>query len=176
MNNNVSPNTKSKKSKRKFNLIDFFIVIIILTLIAAVIYALSPLLSDIKKSWNTNEITLQYTVEFKNVDTQLKEKIESGDSVTNAVTKNAMGYVSEIEITKSEKLYYHEDTEGNITGVMVENEDGGQYDITVTIVSSSANFETDVGYSVNGTRIAIGEQLSLRFPDFSATGYCTSID
>ncbi len=178
--NNISPASNNgaanNKKKRKFNIIDFFILVLIVALIASLVYALSPW-SQLKKLWSTDEISFQYSVEFKNVDEQFIQLIENGDLVINSITKKEMGTVIDVDRSqKSYKLHYKEntDSEGKITieGTPVELEN--QYDITVYI-KSSAIYEQGKGYTVNGDRIAIGEELSLRFPQFERSGYCVSI-
>ena len=44
MNNNVSPNNKvvAKKGKKKFNIIDFFVLVLVVAIIAALVYSFSP--------------------------------------------------------------------------------------------------------------------------------------
>ncbi len=174
--NNVSPTTTgtviNKKKKRKFNVIDFFILLLIIVIIGAVIYAFSPW-SQIKKLWSTDEITFQYAVELKNVDAQFIQLIQSGDSVVNSISKNSLGTVTNIDASqKSYELHYKEGVDGTVQGVLIESAD--KYDIVVYI-TTTAQYEKDVGYTVNGTRVAVGEELALRFPQYAQNGYCISI-
>ena len=181
MNNNISPksnrNTASKQ-KRKFNIIDFFILLIILAVVAALVYAFSPW-SQIKKLWKPNQTTFQYAIALKEVDDEFVNLIKSGDSVINSVTKNSMGTVDRVgEPTRSTVLDYQKDdsaADGTVVykGVLTEKSD--KYDIIV-YVTTTAEYEQGVGYTVNGSRIAVGEELFLRFPHFEYSGYCIAID
>lgn len=183
MNNNVSPRMNKnsmKKEKRKFNIIDFFIFLIILAVIAALVYAFSPW-SQIKKLWKTNEVTFKYAVELKEVDDGFINLIKAGDTVINSVTKNSLGTVDRIgTISKSTVLDYveveKESPNGMTTtyqGVLTEKPD--KYDIIVYI-TATAEYEEGIGYTVNGSRVAVGEELYFRFPNYESNGYCIAID
>lgn len=169
-NNNIAPN--NKKNKRKFNVIDFFIIVIILAVVAVLIYTISPW-SQIKKIWSTDEVTFNYAVELRGVDANFISLIKEGDAVINSVTKDSFGKVTGIEnVTKSQTISYTKDENG-AQGVLVDN--SNLYDITVHI-SATAEYEEGVGYTVNGCRVAVGEQLFFRFPNYEGSGYCVAID
>ena len=172
--NNISHNTNtSTKRKRKFNIVDFFIVLIALMLIAVLIYAISPW-SQLKKLFNHEDVTLEYVVEIKGVDKDFCSLIKEQDSVVNNVTKNSLGVVSSIDkVDMSTSLSYQTDENNNILGILVE--DPQKYDVTVRI-SAEADHEEGIGYTVNGCRIAVGEEIFLRFPKFACSGYCVEID
>ena len=175
-NNNIQPvnngNAVTKK-KRKFNFIDFLILLLIVALVGTLIYAFSPW-SQLKRLWTANETSIQYVVEIKGVDAEFITLIENGDSVINSVTKSSLGTVNKIDPPQqSSELYYawnEEKLEYQGEMIVVPN----KYDIIVYI-TATAEYKQDVGYTVNGTRIAVGEELSLRFPDFSHNGYCIAI-
>ena len=181
MNNNIANNsTKRKKAKRRFNVIDFLVLLIIVTAISVSIYAIFSW-SNIKSLWSTSTVELQYTVELRGVDKEFINKIKAGDTVTDAVSKNQLGVVDNVDsIEKYTVLDY--------TRNEIENEDGktstvtyngvlseypDKYNITVYI-STTAEYESGVGYTVNGRRIAVGEAIEMRFPEFSSVAYCVA--
>ena len=179
MNNNINSNSsaKQKKIKRKFNIIDFLVLIIIIAVIAVSVYAVISW-SNIKSLWATDQVNLQYVMEFRGVDEEFINKIEAGDTVLDAVSKNQLGDVDRVSIEKYTVLDYtknetpSEDGKSstvNYVGVLSEYPD--KYNVTVYI-SSIADYESGVGYTVNGRRIAIGETIEMRFPEFSSVGYC----
>ncbi len=166
---NISP-----KKKRKFNIIDFIILVLILAIIATAVYAFLPF-SQIKKLWATNEVAFSYTVELKGVDIDYIDNIKNGDSVINSNTNNSMGTVSGVaDPTKSYTLGYKENNDDNeaIQAVIIESMD--KYDVKIYI-SATAQYEKNIGYTVNGCRVAVGEELELRFPKYSGKAYCTAI-
>ena len=168
-NGNISHKTKKK---RTFNIVDFFIVVAIILAIAILVYAFSPW-SQLKKLWALDEVTIDYTIIIRDVDKSDTTKIKKGDVVTNSVTKNPLGTVTNIgAITNSTVLDYKGEDE-DLQGVLLENPD--KYDITVHI-TAVANYEEGVGYTVNGCRIAVGEELYLRFPQYVHSGFCIAFD
>ena len=50
----------------------------------------------------------------------------------------------------------------------------GKYNVIVTI-TASGNYKEGEGYSVNDCRIAVGEKMSLRFPNYIGEGYCVAL-
>jgi hypothetical protein len=44
--------------------------------------------------------------------------------------------------------------------------------VTITVL---AEYTEGEGYSVGDRRIAVGEKMSLRFPNFAAEGYCIAL-
>lgn len=169
-NGNISHKTKKK---RTFNIVDFFIVVAIILAIAILVYAFSPW-SQLKKLWALDEVSIDYTVIIRDVDKADTTKIKKDDVVTNSVTKNPLGTVTNIgAITNSTVLDYIEDENGDLQGVLSENPD--KYDITVHI-TAVANYEEGIGYTVNGCRIAVGEELYLRFPQYVHSGFCIAFD
>ena len=174
--NNITPNSNSvrKKAVRRFNVIDFFVIVIILLVVAVLVYTLSPW-SHIKKFWSTNEVTFNYAVELRGVDAKYIDLIKEGDAVLNSVTKESLGNVTSIEnVNKSKTLNYTVNPESGVAeGVLVES--ANLYDITVHI-TTTAEYEKNVGYTVNGCRVAVGEELFFRFPNFEKSGYCVAID
>lgn len=176
MNNSTSHsgNTPNmKKKKRKFNLVDLFIVLIVAIIIFVLIYVISPW-SHLEKLWTSDEITFQYAVEIRGVDANFINLIKEGDTALNSVNKNSLGSISSIEeIKKNSVLDYTVDENGVAYGILTEYPD--KYDITVHI-TATAKHEEGVGYTVNGCRVAVGEELFLRFPNFTCSGYCVAID
>lgn len=181
MNNNIANNSiKKKKTKRSFNIIDFLVLLIIVTVIGASIYAIFSW-SSIKSLWSTSTVDLQYTVELRGVDEEFINKIKAGDTVTDAVSKNQLGTVEKVDsIEKYTVLDYTKNEvqseDGKVptisyNGVLSEYPD--KYNVTVYI-SSSAEYESGIGYTINGRRIAVGEAIEMRFPEFSSTAYCVA--
>ena len=81
-------------------------------------------------------------------------------------------------------LQYSEDSRAQVDLNCIMNEQGEmtcirsehpqKYNITVKVVAT-AEYEEGIGYSVNGCRVAIGEMLDMRFPQYTCSGACTQI-
>ena len=143
------------------------LILIALVVVLALIYLFAPF------SWIRNIATkdtqkIQYTVELLNVEEAFIDKIRSSDAVVDSVSKNNLGTVMLVDYnTKYSELKYV-----NQQGVLVEYPN--RYNVVVT-VNVTADYVEGEGYSVNGTRIAVGEKLFLRFPDFVGEGYCIGL-
>ena len=184
MNNNINQTVQEtkKKTKRKFNIIDFIILVLILTIIGGSIYAIISW-SNLKNLWLTETVDLVYTVEFRGVDEAFIDNIDSNDDVTDSINKSKIGTVDSVYSIEKHSvldcievpLQAEEGKEAvtSYSGVLSEYPD--KYDITVYI-RSTAEYKKGVGYTINGRRIAVGEALELRFPGFSAVGYCVAVE
>lgn len=170
MSENISTNKSiTAKKKRKFNVVDFFIVVIILALIAILIYAFSPW-SQIKKLWSSDEVSIEYTVELRQVDESYIDLINRNDDAKNAANGISLGEVATIESIEESLVLGYDSTTNE--GVFAEHPN--QYDITLRI-TAKADYEKGVGYSVNGCRIAVGEEIFFKFPKFVCSGYCIGL-
>ena len=164
-------NKKEKKNNGRFNLIDLILVVIVLLVIAILIQVFSPI-SLIKRLASEQTKEIQYTVEFSGVDAEFISRIKEDDLVLDSVSKNSMGTV----VTVSPESYYVlqcVETDEGSKGMPLEHPE--KFNLVVTI-SVTARYSEGVGYSVNSTRIAVGEKLALRFPDYVAEGYCIYLE
>ena len=166
---NVKTNsTKGARKGGKFNLIDFLLILVILLTVVALIYVFLPT-SWIKRITADESAEIQYTVEFQAVDEEFINNIKEDDNVLDSVSKTGLGTVSAVDYSiRYTELTYNDDGQG----VLVEYP--GKYNVHVTI-AADADYTEGEGYYVNGTRIAIGEKINARFPNYLGEGYCILI-
>lgn len=164
--NQISVEKKKEKKRVGFNFIDVILILITLAVIIAAVNIISPM-SLIKKLTADDSHKIEYTVEIQNVDGEYIEKIKVNDQAVDSVSKQDLGIVVSVYNPEpySELGYNEEKGEG----VLMSYPD--KYNITV-IITADADYIRGEGYSVNGNRIAVGEKMSLRFPDFVCEGYC----
>lgn len=168
---NTGGASAKKKRTGKFNLVDFFLIVIVLLIIATVIYVFAPF-SRLKALVTSEAHTIEYTVEVLGVDEALIDKIQENDAVLDAISKNTMGTVIAVDYnTKYTELQYVEQN-GQKVGALAEHP--SKYNLIIT-VTATADYMEESGYSIDGTRIAVGEKLSLRFPDYACEGYCIAL-
>ena len=169
MNDNNSSVKQKRKRKGRFNIIDFLLIIIVLLIISALIYVFLPS-RLINKITSDDTVDIQYTVEVLGVDEDYLDNIAENDPVLDSVTKSNIGTVTAVDYSiQYTELAYNED--GNI-GVL--SPIAGKYNIVITI-TATAQYEEGKGYTVNGTRIAVGEKICARFPNYVCEGYCISV-
>lgn len=159
----------SSRPRRRFNFIDFLLILFVLAIVFVAVNVVSPM-SIIDKLKSDTKHTIQYTVEFTGVSAEHLDKIKEADTVVDAVSKQNLGSVTAIDDHKKYSvLEYNEATD---MGVPVEHPD--KHNVIVTI-SATATYREGVGYRVNDRRIAVGEKMALRFPDFAQEGYCIGL-
>ena len=148
-----------KKLRRSFNFVDVLLILFVIAIVFVAVNIVSPrsLISNLR---GDNMRAIEYTVELVGVDSDFVEKIKENDTVIDAVSKNNIGSVKSVE----DNVYFELED-----GVIVEYDDKVNLLITV---SATATYTETKGYAVNERRIAVGEKLSLRFPDFVGEGYC----
>jgi hypothetical protein len=169
--NNLNSSQSEVKTKKKggFNIIDFLIIIIVLAFVFVIINLVSPL-SVFKKFFVDQTYTIRYTVEFVCVDEQYIDMIAENDTVVDSVSKHSLGRVDVVDnSTVYTTLEYNE---ANGSGSLSTHD--GKYNVLVTI-TAEGSYSKGEGYSINGKRIAVGEKMSLRFPDYAAEGYCVTL-
>ena len=160
--------TADKKASRgRFNFIDVLIILAVLLLGAIVVNIFLP--SSLFKT-SSVERELQYTVEFVGVDEEFIDKIKENDVVHDSVSKYNVGTVIAVDkSTPYSALQYDNETKSGHLAVYE-----GKYNVLVT-VSVVAEYHEGEGYSVGDRRIAVGEKLALRFPDYASEGYCVNL-
>ena len=155
-----------KKLNRRFNFVDVLLILFVIAIIFVAVNVVSPM-SLISKIRGENTYAVEYTVELVGVDIDFVDRIKEGDSVIDAVSKNSIGSVKTVDYnTRYTELDYNKE---KAEAVLVEYDD--KVNVLIT-VSASATYNEGKGYAVNERRIAVGEKLSLRFPNFAGEGYC----
>ena len=157
-----------KKKAYRFNILDVLLILLAIAIVFVAINIISPM-SFIKKLQADSAHTIQYTVEFIGVDEDFVDAIKENDSVMDSVSKNALGTVVAVDYNiHYSELKYDEESKA---GKLVDYPD--KYNVIVTI-TSEGNYISGEGYNINAHRIAVGEKMSLRFPDYVGEGYCIS--
>jgi hypothetical protein len=156
----------SVKKRRGFNFIDVLLILFILAIVFVAVNIVYPT-SIVKKLLPQKTHTIQYTVEFAGVDDDYIDAIRENDTVIDAVGKHTVGTVATVSYDPYTTLEY----DGK-TGVLATHEN--KYNVSV-VISVDANYVQSEGYSASDVRIAVGEKMALRFPGYSAEGYCTAL-
>ena len=164
---------KRKERKHKFSFIDFILILAFVALVVGCVYIFSP---DFHFDWfdTRKETKIQYTVEIQGVDEEFIKKIQENDVVLDSVTKSTLGTVIAVDYsTKHTALDYSVTATGEKEGILVEYPD--KYNVVVT-VWANAKYKNGEGYTVNNCRVAVGELLALKFPNYVCEGFCIGID
>ncbi len=163
----------SRNKLGRLNVLDIIIIVFLIFAISlAVIFTVPKFRTAVQSE---NKATIQYTVVFYNVDETVYDKIEVGVNVTDNIGGISLGIVEDTpESEISYKYILVTDPETKEIQAQRKDDELGRHNVTVTVVAT-ANYSEGTGYAVDGYGISVGKEMNLRFPDFSAVGYCNSL-
>lgn len=156
-----------KKRGFSFNIIDVALIIIAFICICATVFFFTN--ADITSSKSDKKVTIEYTIEFNPLREEFRNLLEIGDGVTASTTMKNVGEI--INVVYSDHLYYGTNNEN---GQTVTSTYPGKLNMTLTVRAEAV--KTQTGYSVNGYELFIGDDITIRTPDFTGTGKCTAIN
>ena len=158
-----------KPSKKKLNIVDILIFLLIAVFVAAVTMYIAAEITD-------ESVSVDYAVTMT-VRTAFADKITEGDAVLSADGKREIGKVSTVSV----EIAYITTVD---TRTDVSSDNGGYREIfykhkregyvTVTVTVSAESTYKNGSYYVNGEKIKIGEKVTLVTPNFTADGECVS--
>ena len=155
------------KGRIKFNAVDFFVILIVVLAVAALVMYFLPGITERFASDGEAEIT--YVLEFRGVDSSFIANIQGGDKVYDAGQNFNMGVVKSVETEPYRTLEYD-----NVLGEAVMKDHPEMKTLIITVTASAIYTENE-GYSINGERIAVGGKYNVRFPNFTGAAYCTHV-
>lgn len=167
----VTSQTKENKKKYKFNFVDVALILLVVGCIITLIYFFSPM-SKAKKLGKAQEKTIEYTIEITGVDTTFSENISDNDTVIDSVTKTPIGTVTRVVSTNYTEYKAVDDGSSDLKLQEIVYRDKCNLEVTVRV---DASYIAGDGFSVNSTRIAVGEKMFVKFPNFVGEGYCIRI-
>ena len=157
------------ENKPKFNLMDAFIIVLILAVATVGVLFVKSKTS----SGNSETVTVRYSVEFKEKDAELGEMfklaLENGESATVTEKDKIPAKIVDVEVVPSTMIVANSNT-----GKLTKSEIEGKYDIIVTLESEAT--ETDKDISLGATPIAVGEELAVHGRGISGFGYTVAIN
>lgn len=157
---------KQNKKGFSFNIIDAALIIIALLCICATIFFFTD--ADITSSKENKRVTLEYTLEFSPTREEYRNLLEIGDAITETSTMKDAGEI--VNVVYYDHLYYGTNDE---TGEKVTTKYPGKINMVLTVRTEAV--QTETGYSINGYELLIDGKITIRTPDFTGTGVCTSI-
>ena len=160
--------TKHTKDRAGFNAVDAIVILVALTLIALFFFVLDPF-NWFESKAHFRETYITYAIEIKAIDENIIDGIAEGDKVIDA---NSGEYLGEVDQITSYKSYEWQYLEGKTQMVQVELV--GKKDLYITLKVKCV-YEQDVGYIVNGQRIAVGSSIDLKTQQLIGSGFCVSI-
>lgn len=153
------------KSRHKFGILDFLIVIFAAALIAGAVWFFFGRDAVAKVS----ETPITYIVELNNVSEEVKDSPQVGDILIDAIGKAVIGTIESVEVYPQKVEVYNE-----LTKEITLNDRPGKYRL-VLICSAQAQV-TDAQITVNAYRIAVGRAMFIHSKNLAGTGYCIAVN
>ena len=158
-------NSTPKKRKFKFNFIDIILLVVIL---AAVVLLAYIFMSGRIEGFGSNSMTIEYEVSIMRIREEFRGNINVGDKVVDSVKLMEIGEITNVQY--SDSVYIISELNSTEIRYPIYPE---HLDMTMTIRAEAVL--KDGLYMINGYHIAVGELVSIRVPNFTESGYCTTI-
>ena len=158
---------KTSKKKRFFNWLDIVILVLLVCAVVCIVFRFNPFSLLSRDDGNT--VYAVYTVKITEVRRDFSESIHRGDVVFDD-SENAhwLGRVEDVSVEQSVRP-------GVENGRIVMKAYGDYVDVTLTVRAEDISYLKKEGYSVNGVRLAVGNEKKFVFQSFVAAGVITAM-
>lgn len=156
---------EKRKESRRFNLLDIFIILVVLVLVGGGWIAYS----NYTRNQQANMHEAEYQVEIKGVDQSFVDSITKGDALRESIKGNALGTVADVIAVPASNVNT-DYLNGKFVMVPVPN----KLDLVLKIKSPAVITEKSI--SVGGLTIKIGQRLYIKGKGYANQGYILNID
>ena len=161
-----------EKKKRKINVVDVAIILILTLLIAAFAFFAIP---GTKIAWDNSEPTLEktmirYKVSIEGFAEEYKDLIKVGEEIRNAEFDCEVGKVVAVEPAENTIVYNYSKTEQK----MVPAEVPDSYKCMITVETECE--ESDKAYYVGAIQVKTGKKMPFKTPGYAFTGVIMDIE
>jgi hypothetical protein len=158
----------SKAVKVKFNWID----VIVLVLAAALIlmFVLDFLPNENKIIYVDKKVTVEITIQIDKLSNDIDIDLASGDEVLDVVSKEKLGVLSSNPMI----VPFQENIPNEVSGGIEVVYSDSYSSVYLTIVAEAD--ESEYGYFVNNSRVAVGKEYEIRISGLEAVGTCISVE
>ena len=165
--------TESDETRvRRINVVD---VALIAVLLCIVLVAVEYFTSFSFLGLGGSTRTIEYTLEFENVDPDMAASVNVGDHAIGLAGYRAVGEVRTTDTSAAVKYVYNPAL-GSIVARELPANAQNKTPLTLRVtLRTEATYRAGDGFSVNGNRISVGDSLAVSFDGFSGTGRCVSI-
>ncbi len=159
--------------KPKFNIMDGFITLLLVLIIAVGVFVLRGMWSGNTSGGggtNTNAVfKIQITKAEKALADKFNQAYENGETVWIGVKERFEGKIQAVDIAPAAKM-----TTDLTRGQAYLAEDPTSFDVTVTV--KAAAVETENAISASGTNIRVGDEALIRGKGIAGYGFIISLE
>lgn len=153
--------------KRKFNVVDAVILIIVVAIVGVAAFLL---FRETPKEVSSNT-KVEYVVEFRQVRNEFTDNFSIGDRVVDSVAKYHIGQITAVSYVDA--VY---DGNDMTTGKASAGTYPGYSDVKITVIADASYGATGRYVIDGGYDISVGTKVYVRIPNYNGMGYCVSIN
>lgn len=162
----ASGNTRS--GKIKFNWID--VLVLVLTAALVLMFVLEFLPNENQVIYGDKKVTVEITIQIDKLSNDIDIDLASGDEVLDVVSKEKLGVLASNPMIVPFQENIPNENSGGIEVVYSDSYSS----VYLTIVAEAD--ETEYGYFVNNSRVAVGREYEIRISGLEAVGTCISVE
>ncbi len=157
---------KTTSMKKKVNLLDLVIILII---VAAVVFGVGSLTGVWNKQQKATSERVTFSVELKQQDETLLDYMEEGSVLQDGVSKQVLGTIVAIHETPAERIVENHDAKTIVLAKVPDKMD-------VVIEAESMADVTESGIKIGSFDLKVGKQIHCIVGDAVADGTVIRID
>ena len=146
--------------KRRINLLDFLLIILIIAMVSAAI--VSVIRSNPNKI-SGGDTDILYVVKCENINAKAAANVKLGDKIYDNSTNQLLGMVVTAPSVEA------------ITALNANGEETETGSVTLIIEINASVWKNNGSYSIDKFRIAEGIKIEFHSAEYSFSGICTSI-
>lgn len=150
--------------KRRFNIVDIIIIVIIICAIAVGVRVFRRFSSDASKGTQT----IYFEFLGKEVRYEGANKVKVGDKVYNSTNSTYIGVVDRVDVSP-----YFETVFNPVTGENAQVEIDHKCDVDITVKSDG--YVTDEGFFPEGQNLRVGQEFFLKGKGYAFEGYIVGV-
>jgi hypothetical protein len=158
--------------KFRFNIIDAFVIVLIMALVLAASYFIMSETGLIPQE-RANEREITYTLRLSETEAQYLDSFAIGSEVYSSATFAPLGNIINIEHEKTLIASpFAEIADGATQYSVKQAEYGDKYDIYITVKSKGTIDDNGIAY-IGSQRVTVGSCVYFKCGNFAATTYIT---
>lgn len=151
-------------SKKKWNVVDYVILILVIAAIGAGAYLLKNTLNQHSQGNDTSTVTFEVFLQEQNPYMAEAVRAAVGEELLLSQKEKDYGTLKDVKVEPAKRA-----VQDKVSGTFREETLPNKYDITLVIESKAT--VSDMGISIGQTQVRTGTQMVVGNKEFAAAGY-----